>query len=465
MYYNDVLKLCGWEEGEIGQEKARLDEAFSILGLGPEDMNHAEDWIREGYDIELMGVRKSLGVWVRTLVDLVLGRKEGKKIVYYAFPSIGGLGFTTSVLGGEETLCVCPEFVLQVALGGIFDKVESLLEAGEENALPPGRAMCGLNKIRVGSIVNGIIPKPDAFLASSFFCDQGPKTDEWLQEVYNIPWVITDNVIDSSWHEFPEYKPERVSYLGTEINQTLDQLLEIIGKSPTEEDWDFYNEQHGKFLARLKKLNDLMGADPIPVGQGAIQLIRLCRNGVNHKQFPRVLEAMDTLIPELEQRVAKGEGPVPKGAPRIFSCLFPLRDQSLMRLVEKAGIAIPITYLSYDAPLADFRSTYPTIGERRAEVELRRGLMHSTYGFLHWVKQGCRDWNVDGALWTWALHCRPFVLTGFIFKKAIEEELGIPVLSLELDWFDNRTYSVEALRTRVETFAQLLIARKRGKVK
>ena len=58
MYYADVLKLCGWEESELGQEKARLDEAFSILGLGPAELKHAEGWIKDNYDTELLGIRK-----------------------------------------------------------------------------------------------------------------------------------------------------------------------------------------------------------------------------------------------------------------------------------------------------------------------------------------------------------------------------------------------------------------------
>ncbi len=460
MYYTDLLKLCGWEESEIEQEKARLDEAFSILGVGPGEVNHAESWIKENYDLELLGIRKGLGVWIRTAVDLVLGRKEGKKIIYYAFPSIGGLGFITSMLGGEDTLCVCPEFALEVVLGGIFDKIEPIFETAEELALPPGRAQCGLNKIRIGALAKGIIPKPDVMLASSFYCDQGPKTDEWVKEVYNIPWVITDNVLDSAWDQFPEIEPERISYLGTELNQTFDQLLEVIGKKLTEEDWAIYNEQYSRFVALLQKINDLMRADPIPIGQGSLQIIRLCKSAINHRQFPRILEAMETLIPELEQRVAEGKGPVPKGAPRIYSCLFPFRDTSLIRLIENSGVAVPITFMTYDAPLAEFKSSYPTLGERRAEIELKRGMYHSTPGFIYWIEKACRDWNVDGLLWGWPVHCRPFVLTGFTARKEMERRLGIPVLSLEFDFFDSRTFNTEALRTRVETFAQLLSARK-----
>ena len=146
MHYSGLLKLCGWEEEQISREKPRLDEAFGILGLGPEDMQRAEARVIEGYDVDLMGVRKALGVWIGGMVDVVLGKREGKRLVYYSFPPLGGLSGVISVIGKGEILCVCPEFILDIALGAIFDRIDPILEAGEEKALPPGRALCGLNK-------------------------------------------------------------------------------------------------------------------------------------------------------------------------------------------------------------------------------------------------------------------------------------------------------------------------------
>lgn len=460
MYYTSILRLCGWEESQIRREKPRLDEAFRILGLEPGDMKRAEARVKEHYDIELMGVRKALGVWIAGLIDVVLAREEGKKIIYYNFPTIGGLGFTTSVLGGEKTLCICPEFVLDVALGGIFGKIAPILEAAEEQVLPRSQAQCGLNKLRVGAITRGIIPVNNLSLTSSFFCDQGPKTDEWLHEVYDIPWVTVDSVMDADWDEFPNIKSEHISYLGAEIDHAFERLMEEIGRTVNEADWTVYNEQYSKFATAMSKINQFMKNDPVPIGQGNIQLVRFCRNGIGYRQFPQLLEAMDIMIPELAKRVEEGKGPFPKGAPRVFGLLFTLSDQALVRLVERAGMSIPVTAFSYEASLGQTQSSYTTLGEKRAEVELRRGMYHSTSGYLYWLKKGCQDWNVDGLMWTWALHCRPAVLTGFIYKKVIEKELGIPTLSLEIDWWDSRTYNAETLSTRIETFAQLLVARK-----
>lgn len=463
MYYSPLLKLCGWEDEQISREKGRLDEAFRLLDLGPEEMRVAEARVHEGYDVDLMGVRKALGVWIGGMVDVVLSKREGKKLVYYSFPPLGGLSGVISTIGKGDILCVCPEFILDIALGAIFNRIDPILESGEQKALPPGRALCALNKIRIGAITEGVIPVPDLLLASSFYCDQGGQTDEWLREVYGIPWVVMDNVMDSPRDEFPDLTAHRVSYLAAEMENGWAEAASILGYEPDEEHWVAYYRLYSKFNEGIAKTNRSMKADPVPISQSNLQMVRFLRNGISYDRFPGALNAIQTLVPELEERVGKGVGPLPKGSPRACSFLIPQRDQSVAHLIEKAGIAIPVTFLSYDAYTAGLDTACATLSERNAQVELTRGLYHSTWAVLYWVKKAVEDFALDGVLWTQPMHCRPMSGTGYLFKKSIEEELKVPVLSLEVDWYDNRVFSGESMRTKIETFGYLLAAAKAKK--
>jgi benzoyl-CoA reductase/2-hydroxyglutaryl-CoA dehydratase subunit BcrC/BadD/HgdB len=465
MYYADLLKLCGWEEDQMVREKPRLLEAFRILGLGPEEMKIAEDRVREGYDIDLIGVRKALGVWIGGLVDVVLSRIEGKKVVYYSYPPLGGLGGRISAMGKGEILCVCPEFIIDIVLGAIFDTIDPIIETGEDRALPPGRALCALNKIRVGAITKGIIPVPDLLLASSFYCDQGGQTDEWLHEIYGAPWVVLDNIMDSPWDEFPTLAPKRVSYLAAELENGWIEAAEILGQKPDEKDWGVYADLYGRFVTGIAETNSAMKADPPPISQSNLQLVRFLRNATSYDRFADAVEAIDILIPELRQRVKNGTGPLPKGSPRVTSFLIPQRDHEVAHLIEKAGIAIPVTFLSYDAYTEMLDPTHTTVAEKSAQTDLSRGLYHSTSALVYWTKKAVEDFDLDGVLWSQPIHCRPMASSGFLLKKAIEEELGIPVLILEVDWYDNRIFSGESMRTKIETFGHLLAAKKsKGKI-
>ena len=91
-FYDELLFLCGFEEEELYAEKSRIERAFRKLQLGPDDMERAEQWVRTYHNVDLPGVRKILRVWMLELFDLVLAKEEGKKIVYYGFPSIEGPG-------------------------------------------------------------------------------------------------------------------------------------------------------------------------------------------------------------------------------------------------------------------------------------------------------------------------------------------------------------------------------------
>jgi len=160
-YYDDLLILCGFEEEEIHKEKHRIEKVFSKLELGPDDMKRAEQWVRTYHDVDLSGVRKILRVWLLELLDLVLAKEEGKKIVYYGFPSIEGPGMAIKTAAGAGLYCACPDAILCHTLGQIFNKINPILEAGEQNGLPPGHALCSLQQIRNGGMAKGIIPVPD----------------------------------------------------------------------------------------------------------------------------------------------------------------------------------------------------------------------------------------------------------------------------------------------------------------
>jgi benzoyl-CoA reductase/2-hydroxyglutaryl-CoA dehydratase subunit BcrC/BadD/HgdB len=67
---------------------------------------------------------------------------------------------------------------------------------------------------------------------------------------------------------------------------------------------------------------------------------------------------------------------------------------------------------------------------------------------------------MDGFIWGYLYNCRSMDQTSHFIKKWIEETTGVPTLSMEMDIYDSRNYSAAALRTRVETFTEMLRARR-----
>ena len=46
-YYDELLKLCGFEGDEIDREKPRIDRVFQRLELVPDDMKRGERWVSD----------------------------------------------------------------------------------------------------------------------------------------------------------------------------------------------------------------------------------------------------------------------------------------------------------------------------------------------------------------------------------------------------------------------------------
>ena len=456
-YYDELLKLCGFEAEEINNERPRIEKAFRKLELGPEDVKRAESRVKQNHDIELMGVRKLLGVWFKELVDLVLARDEGEKVVYYGFPTIMGPGMAVAI-ASQEIYCACPDVVLCHTMGQIFNKLAPILEAGEENGLPPGHGLCSLQQIRVGALAKGIIPIPDMVFGSSYFCDMGSKADELLHERYGHPTIYIDGSMDSRWGEYPEYLPQRVEFLGAQLSKLFDKVKEILGVEVTQDVWNKANAMSRDVYSGIGQLTTQVAkADPMPISRADVEVSVFLFSGSTGRARTEGPNALAILNQEVKKRIDTGVGVVEEGAPRIMTMYEHFSDPSITHMMEDAGLAISATVFG---PPPKSRPTYTTLSEMVAEREMRLGAYHSAYGIAKRCELSVEDSKVDGVIYNYLYNCRPFALTSHLVKRWIEENMGVPVLSLEFDLYDSRSYSAAALRTRVETFAEMLRAKK-----
>ena len=458
-YYDELLELCGFETEEINRERTRIEKVFQRLELRPEDMESAESWVRQNHDIELRGVRKILAIWLKELFDLVLARDEDKKIVYFGFPTIAGPGMTIAA-ASDNVYCACPDAVLCHTLGQIFNKLTPILEAGEQNGLPPGHGLCTLQAIRVGGMAKGIIPVPDMVITSSYYCDMGSKTDELLHERYGHPAVYVDGSMDSKWGEFPGFQPERVEYWGGQLNKLITMAKEILGLDLTPEIWDKAMSSNKEIRSQVRKLSESMKADPQPISLVETELATLLITGSTGKAMIYGADAVATLNQEVQERINNGVGVVEKEAPRVMVFLASFSDPRIMHMMENVGLACPVMLMSAPLRMEPWQTTYTTTGETRAETQLKVGIYHSSYAVAKRWSEVVEDFNLDGSIWGYQYNCRPLAIPSHFLPKFVEETTGLPTLSLEMDYYDSRNYGAETLRTRVETFAEMLRAKK-----
>ena len=234
MYYDKFLLLCGYEPDEITVQRARIEKAFNKLEFTRNDFEIGEQRVRFYYDVELHSVRKMLGIWIQSLVDLILAREEGKKIVYTCMPPYFHILSGLAIIS-KDVYVTSPDLTLATAVGGIFGKLIPFLETAEEDILPAGCAFCSPIQAKLGAIIMGVIPVPDLFISSGFVCDQSPKVDEILSAKYGTPIIYSDGTHDEYGNNWPQVSQRRVKYIAQESAEILEQLKKILGCSLSEE--------------------------------------------------------------------------------------------------------------------------------------------------------------------------------------------------------------------------------------
>jgi benzoyl-CoA reductase/2-hydroxyglutaryl-CoA dehydratase subunit BcrC/BadD/HgdB len=461
MYYDSLLRLCGYEPREIEEQRPRIEKAFDKLEFTAEDFERAEERVREYFDIELVGIRKMLGLWLQSLVDVVLAREEGKKLVYTMMPPMVIVQNAMAMVS-KDIYVTAPDILLSYTHGAIFGNLTPILEAAEEDLLPLASCYCGGIKAKLGAVSKGVIPLPDLFVASGFVCDQTPKVDEILSERYNIPVVYIDGTLDEEKMNWEKTSDIRVEYLIQESKDALSKFEEVTGCIVTEEMVREANSRARDLRKRCKKVADLIrDADPAVIGfDNVAALFRAANWLVNPTTYGKTEEVIDLCYTELKERADRGEGVVAKGAPRV-AVYKVCGDPIVVHGIEKAGLAVIADNTGIMTPKREeFRSEYEDFWHQGVELFVRMGV-----GYPSRQVEFFRDLNIDGVIYNYPVGCRDQCISPVKVREILTKELGIPVLLLEFDHVETRLYSAEVIMNRVEPFAEMLKEKKIAKSK
>ncbi len=460
---NELLKLCGFDEHEDEKDIMRAKKAFQKLGINDEDVERAMQNISKYYDIELKGIRKMLGIYVRDAVDLVLAREEGKRLVIYAIMAEGfdliASAFTSQ---SEEIYVSWPESSFEILFGPtFFEKQITVLEAAEALWLKEGIVShCANVKMLVGLLALDLIPKPDMLIVSGFLCDTAPKTIDILHELYDAPMYYFGTCLDREDNEEPEAETKRVALAANHMRELVANMQEVTGLKVTEEDlWkqiEAKKELKGN-MARIHNVLDRSKKPPISATHGSVVFL-LQRLAANWSNVSRLVETTSIIHDELEERVNRGYGVVEEGAPRILA-LTPVSftDPRLEYMIEKLGMAVTT---EIDLFWPDGRRTPDVAKTDDPYVALCAYLNDSKTrkisDRIQIITEAAKKLKVDGVLCRAHVGCRTIAADIMLVKDAINKDLGLPTMLLESESFDPRYYNHEVFKRKMELFKIML---------
>ncbi len=464
--YERSLRLTGFEETEIGDYLPKWQTASGILGLTEEDIGFAiEEWIPTHFDVNLEGVRKLLGCLIREVVDLTNANKykeRGTKIVYGIMPAITHYYYAFKLTAPDDIYVSFPDYFLTVVMNGLFHKLNPFLEEAERSGIPYGCRHCALNKTRYAARRLGIIPPPDVNWIWGFVCDEGPKTDEFIRLYHDPTWktYITRIPHDQPLGTVEDEVDDRVEYLAAQMKDGFEFVQETTGIRVPEDKISEVTEIWQRYYNKLAELYRLQASDPQPLSGEIGGLFFMPLTAPFNTGFERMEEALDITLKEVKERVANKEGMLPKGAPKLMAFIMPVTLPWIPKMFEENGVGLTYgdIYVPSKKQLVPPRFDDPYLAA--AETWLKRSSTINTGYRAQLICEKLETYGIDGMVLGFFDFDRWIGSDHRLLARMVEERTDRPVFYIEGDIWDDRDYSPEALRTRIESICEIVKMRK-----
>jgi len=463
--YTELFKMCGYSDEEIDKERPRIEKMLERIGVTTVDqLKHAEENTKINFELELAGVRKFLRYFMKGFIDSVLAKEENEFVIYYNLPNPKFISLPVVKAAQEANRRIfignATDWSWQV-MGSVFDKTSDLLEKAELLGQPAGKAHCAHYQIHVALLEQGIIPKPDLLWSSGIYCDQAPEADELAATLIGCPTISLDGLNDWGLNSWPNDLEEHgVKYIAARVRQAYEKIKELTGLEVNETHIEMALQTVGKVAFGWQNLVDMVAkGDPQPVRFSAITLAHFAEAFTIWYEKDLV-DAYNTMLRDVHKRIKAGKGVVTKGAPKVYVQLRTTTDMRPLKMIEDLGLRICMCFFDKFLPetLAESRFTdlYDVISEAFFKIPIFCGVGPA----IHYWKEICKLADVDGMILTYEYSCRPYAQQPILGKKVITEDLNIPVIVVECATWDQRNYSAEQIRTRIESFAEMLKMRK-----
>jgi benzoyl-CoA reductase/2-hydroxyglutaryl-CoA dehydratase subunit BcrC/BadD/HgdB len=464
MPLDDLLDLCDFTQDELNSQRSRIQKAFEKTGVSDADISSGVQRINRYFDLELKGVRRCIGIFLSIFADLILAREEGRKKIIYSEWPLPVVIMDAIWRADPENLVSMPGMACNVVLGQFLGKLAPVTEAGEQLGQPSGHAHCPLYQTHLGAIAREIAPIPDLEVVAAYTCEPPTAAMQVLNEIYNVPFVSIDGCVDGNWGQWPQPSEKQIEYMSRQIENGMKKVSEqLLGREITEEIQKGVIKDRIEATIHYQTMLELLAkSDPQPISQvDACLVFWLINMPLSAGMMKKTTEAIGMICRETRERVDAGKGILPAGTPRVYISFVTATDPEVMKLFEESGLSIPCTFMCWQPSIVKYKTKYTKFSDKIAATLQKTGLYCSTWGFIRQTLQYPRELKIDGAIICYSTSCRLYTIPPLMMKKSLQKEFDdFPVLLLEGEVYDNRNYSAAQIRTRVETFAQLIRPRR-----
>jgi len=359
---------------------------------------------------------------------------ENAKVVWvssYAFPMELLWAFDVTPFDFELACNIIPP--------AVSGNGSSIMVAAENQGY--SRDICSFYRLALGAHVQGMVPRGDLFLTSSYYCNGKAKTNETVaraQEKESILFDVPNEISRSS-----------IEYVGSQLKGIASRLEALTGKRLDTDRLKETIRWSNTAGASFRQVNELMKAKPSPWDGTKACFLGIAGSLFWGSAFRHEINVM--LIHEMESRIQAG-----KTFPETYRVLWfpwpPVQQTNIFATLKEHQVSVA-TAESARVYWSEIDESDPFEG--LALKALNDPHVGSSQRRVKAIVELARDYQVDGAIHFSTPACRHENGSFRLIGDALRDE-GLPVVNLEADMTDERNYFADKTRTNLLTFFEIL---------
>ena len=344
-------------------------------------------------------------------------------------------------------------FVLAIAL---TDGVVQELDEAELEGFPGH--VCGFQKVPLKAIEKGALPKPDLFITNTAPCDSSNIMYQFLTRRLNVPVLMVDSPYYNNTKAFRYY-------LG-EFRKMVEKLQKMTGRTMDEERLRRHVEMGNEQLRYLYGLQELRKHTPCPDPgmHRVLDTVAVMMAGTNEK----FVEYARICYEEAKERDDRGTTFLPEGKkeirtlwsyshlPNLLSLPSWLEDEFGSTYLGCSLSVLPAENVGY-VDTASVESMIEGLAWRSFNFPMHRNVMGYTDIHINDMLTVARAYHAQAALFGGNHTCKYAWTLPKIMSDVLEEQLGIPSITYEVDYLDARFAPHPSVRALLTEFFQTLI--------
>lgn len=311
--------------------------------------------------------------------------------------------------------------------------------------------ICSSCKVLMGAMLSGDITAPDVLVVPSQPCDSNLAMYSVASKRFDFPYFCID---------MPYLRSEQgTEYIAGELKKMVKFLEEKTNRKldldKLKQTMEYSNLAHEYYL----KLDKLREAVPCPYS--SLEILAeypaiLCMAG-----RPELVDYLKKRYEMTKAKVAKGESGLSSSTEKyrlVWIYGAPAFDLFTFSWLEQEHGAVSVNSMMNNftmqpvEDISDYDKIMMGLAEKLKLMPMTRECGGPWEQFIDATIELCRRTKADAALFGGHVACKSNWAIMKLVKDKIREELGIPTLILELDVFDPRVTSSDALRAKFDDF-------------